>query len=387
MGAVPNGTTEPGGSGGAKPGHARRWVLWVVATAALVVLVLFIRARIHFSWSVFGHQLRETDWRRFVIAIALIYGAYVIRAFRWAIFLRPVKRVSPLSILGPQVIGFTGVALFGRLADLVRPYLVARRVNLTVGSQIAVYTVERMFDLGAMALIFSLALLFAPDRNTLPHHELMVKVAKGSFIVTLGLALFAVAVRLSGGLLAGFAEKTIGSVAPRVGRSIAEKIRAFRAGLNTLASFGDFVIAFALSFGMWAMIVGAYLETMWAFVKSPELVGMTLARCMVLMAASMGGSIFQLPVIGWFTTILATSATMHAWLGVAAEPALGSGAMLLVVTFLSVIPVGLIWSRFEHVSLKSVTAESEQAEESALLDRDPAAVESTAPPFTVPPSM
>ena len=130
---------------------------------------------------------------------------------------------------------------------------------------------------------------------------------------------------------------------------------------------------------MWAMIILAYLETMWAFVSSPELAGMTLARCMVLMAASMGGSVFQLPVIGWFTTILATSAVMHAWLGVAAEPALGGGAMLLVVSFLSIIPVGLIWSRFEHVSLKTVAEESEQAEEAVILGKDPVALESSLP--------
>jgi len=357
----------------------RRWILWLLVTTALVALMLFIRARIEFSWAVFGQQLRQSDWRKFAIAIALIYAGYMLRAVRWAVFLKPVKLVSPFKILGSQVIGFTGVALFGRLADLVRPYLVARRLNLTVGSQIAVYTIERMFDLGAMALIFSLTLLFAPDRNTLPHHELMVRVAKFSFILTVGLAIFAVAVRLSGGVLAGFAEKAIGALSPGIGKSIADKIRAFRDGLDTLASLQDFLLAVGTSLAMWAMIILAYLETMWAFVSSPELSGMTLARCMVLMAASMGGSIFQLPVIGWFTTILATSAVMHAWLGVAAEPALGAGAMLLVVSFLSIIPVGLIWSRFEHVSLKAVAEESEQAEEDALLGKVPVAAGSSSP--------
>ncbi len=350
---------------------SNQWIGWVLVTVALAVLVLFIRARVPFSWAVFGQQLRQADGRRFALAIALIYLAYLFRAVRWAIFLRPVKRVSPFAILGSQVIGFTGVALFGRLADLVRPYLVARRVKLSVGSQIAVYTVERMFDLGALAMIFSLTLLFSPDRNTLPHHELMVKVAEASFVVTLGLAAFAVAVRLSGGVLAAFTEKTVGAVAPGLGRSIADKIRAFRQGLNTLASFPDFLLALGISLAMWAMIVFGYLETMWAFVSSPELTNMSLSRCMVLMAASMGGSIFQLPVIGWFTTILATSATMHGWLGVAPEPALGAGAMLLVVTFLSIVPVGLIWSRFEHVSLKSVAEESEHAEETALAVAEP----------------
>jgi uncharacterized membrane protein YbhN (UPF0104 family) len=359
---------------------SRRWILWLLITVALAVLVVFIHERVQFRWTVFGQQLKKADWHRFIIAISMIYGAYVLRSFRWAIFLRPVKRISPFTLIGSQVIGFTGVALFGRLADLVRPYLIARRVKLTVGSQIAVYTVERMFDLGAMALIFSLALLFAPDRNTLPHHELMVKVAKGSFIVTVGIACFALVVRISGGLLAGFLENTVGAVAPGLGKSIAEKIRAFREGLNTLASLPDFLMAFGISFAMWAMIVYAYLQTMWAFGDSPELANMTLARCMVLMAASMGGSIFQLPVIGWFTTILAISATMHAWLGVAPEPALGAGAMLLTVTFLSIIPVGLIWSRFERVSLKSVAVESEHAEEAILLGHAPIAEETTVPP-------
>ncbi len=361
-------------------GKSKRWILWLLAAVALVVLVLFIHARVEFSWAVFGQQLRQADWRRFVIAIVLIYGAYAMRAFRWAIFLRPVKRVSPFALIGSQVIGFTGVAIFGRLADLVRPYLVARRVNLTVGSQIAVYTVERMFDGGSMALIFSLALLFAPDRHTLPHHELMNRTAMVGFAGTIALVVFAVFVRLSGGVLAVFAEKTVGVLSPGLGRSVADKIRSFRDGLDTLASFRDFLLALGFSLVMWATIVAAYLETLRAFIGSPELTQMTLARCMVVMAAGMVGSIFQAPVIGWFTTIAASTAALHGWLGVPQEPATGAAAMLLVVSFLSIIPVGLIWSRFEHVSLRTVAAESEQTEEAMLLGEDPVIAESTVPP-------
>ena len=337
----------------------KRWVLWLLVAIGFVVLVLFVRQRVHFDWHVFVDQLKQADPVKFAIGIGLIYLGYVLRTLRWAAFLKPVKRVSPFKILGAQVIGFTGVALFGRLADLVRPYLVAKRVNLTVGSQIAVYTIERMFDMGSMALLFSLALLLAPDRHTLPHHELMIRVAKASFVVTIALAVFAVFVRVSGGVLAAFFEKTIGVLSPGIGKAFGDKIRAFRDGLNTIASFPDFLLVLGISLAMWVMITLAYLETTRAFVNSPELAHITIARCMVLMAASMGGSIVQLPVIGWFTTIFATSATMHGWLGVAPEPALGAGAMLLIVTFMSIIPVGLIWSRFEHVSLKNVTQESE----------------------------
>ncbi len=85
----------------------------------------------------------------------------------------PTKKFHPFSLVGPQFIGFTAVALFGRLADVIRPALVAKRVKLPLSSQIAVYTIERMFDLGAAAIIFSSALLFAP--SNLPHHEIFIR--------------------------------------------------------------------------------------------------------------------------------------------------------------------------------------------------------------------
>ena len=36
---------------------------------------------------------------------------------------------------------------------------------------------------------------------------------------------------------------------------------------------------------------------------------------------------------------------------------------LLLITFLSIVPVGLIWAQFEHVSLRKVAAESEHSHE------------------------
>ena len=85
---------------------------------------------------------------------------------------------------------------------------------------------------------------------------------------------------------------------------------------------------------------------------------MTLARCMVLMAAGMVGSVIQLPVIGWFTQIGVTTGVMQNFFHVQFEPALGCGTMLLIVTFMTVIPLGLIWARVEHVSLKKVSEQS-----------------------------
>ena len=344
----------------------KRWILWLLVVVALVVLALVARQRIHFNWQVFLQQLKLADWTKIGIGIAMIWLAYGVRATRWALFLRPTKKVSPFKLIGTQVIGFTAVALFGRLADLVRPYLVSRRTNIPLGSQVAVYTVERMFDFGSMALIFSAVLLFSPDRHQLPRPDLINKVALGGLLGTIFLALFAIFARVSGKVVAGIFGKGLGAISPKLGAAASEKILAFRDGLNAIASLGDFLGAAALSLLMWGMITYAYLETTRAFTASPQLAGMTLSRCMLLMAASMGSSLIQLPVIGWFTQIGLTTATMQALFKVAPEPALGCGAMLLVVTFMSIIPVGLIWARFEHVSLRKISEESEHAGEQEL---------------------
>lgn len=334
-------------------------VLWLAAIVALAFLVFLFRNKIHFDWAMFWQQLRYVSVGHILAGIALIYVTYWLRAVRWAVFLSPTKKVSAASLLGSQFIGFTAVALFGRLADLTRPYLVARRVNLSLSSQIAVYTIERMFDLGAAAVIFSSALAFTP--KSLPHHEVFVRAGLLSMGATLAIAVFAAAVRGAGGAVAAFARRTVGILSKSAGESIATKIVGFRDGLNALSSVREFGVVVLLSLGMWGMIGFAYLQTAQAFVHTPELSGLTFSRTMLLMAASIGGSLLQLPVIGWFTQIAVTAAAMHAFYGAPIEAATACGAVLLIVTFLCIIPTGFIYSQIEHVNLKKVAEESEAA--------------------------
>lgn len=336
----------------------RNGVLWLAAFVVLaLVAVAFWRA--HFDWSMFWRQLRDVDQIHIWAGIALIYATYWLRATRWAVFLSPTKKVPTHVLLGPQFIGFTGVALFGRLADLTRPYLVSRRVGLPLSSQVAVYTIERMFDLGAVAVVFSSAMAFTP--KDLPHHQIFVRAGEFSLALTLAIAVFAVIVRVSGGVVAGFARATLGQLSKPMGESVAARIMGFRDGLNTFTSVRDFAVAVLLSLAMWTMIGMAYVQTAHAFVQTPELAGLTFSRTMLLMAASLGGSALQPPIIGWFTQIAVTATAMHEFYGAPIEAATACGAVLLVVTSLCIIPTGLVYSRVEHINLKTVASESDAA--------------------------
>jgi hypothetical protein len=254
------------------------------------------------------------------------------------------------------------------VADLVRPYLVSKRTGLPISSQIAVYIVERLFDAGSMALIFSVLILLSPA-GSLPHPEIVRKAGYWGLALTLCGAAFLVLVRLAGGIVAGFCERAFGVFSSKLGHAIGHKIRTFRTGLDTIRSISEFGIVAGLSLGMWLLISLAYLETMRAFVASPELGSMTLGKSMLMLATSGVASVFQLPVIGWFTQIGLVAAAMASLYNASPEASTACAATLLLVTFLSITPVGLIWARFEHVSLRKITVESEHAGEELAGDQ------------------
>jgi hypothetical protein len=188
--------------------------------------------------------------------------------------------------------------------------------------------------------------------------DIIRKAAYGGLATTIAGAVFLIVVRLAGGLVASFLQEVFGVVSKGLGDAIGEKIRTFRTGLDTLRTPGDYCAALGISLAMWGLITVAYLETTTAFVASPQLASLTLAKCMLLMASSLVASGFQLPIIGIFTQIGAVAAAMSGFFGVAPEPATACAATLLLVTFVGIVPVGLIWAHFEHVSLRKVAEES-----------------------------
>jgi len=339
--------------------HAKL-ILSLVVLAALIGFGIWAYHHVGFDFAQFRLQLAQVNWTKIAIGLGCIYLGYVVRAIRWALLIRPNKKVPLLSLTGTQVIGFSSVALVGRVADLSRPYMVSKRTGLPLSSQIAVYIVERLFDAGSMALIFSTAILLAPA-GALPHPEIFKKVGYWGLAGTVAGALFLVAVRVSGGVLAAFFERTIGALSKAAGHAIGEKIRSFRVGLDTLRTPADLAVTLGVSLAMWGLITMAYLMTAQAFTASPELASMTLAKALVLMIVSGGASVFQLPVLGWFTQIGVVAAAISSFFAVPPEPATACAAMLLIVTFLAIVPVGLIWAQIEHVSLRRVAKESEQA--------------------------
>ncbi|MFP5235354.1 MAG: lysylphosphatidylglycerol synthase transmembrane domain-containing protein [Acidobacteriota bacterium] len=356
----------------------KQLIVGLAVLAVLVLLLIWGRNRIHFDFAVFRSQLALANWGKMAIGLGCIYLAYVFRSARWALLMRHIKRVPLFSLLGTQVMGFTAVALIGRVADLTRPYLVARKTKSELSSQVAIYIVERLFDAGAMALVFSLALLQVSQAEVLQairqtgHMSFLLHrspelaadgLRYGALVLTLLGALFLVGIRLSGELIARIFERAFGLISKELGHSAGHKIRTFHSGLDTIRSFGDFAAAGLLSLSMWVLIAAAYFTTMRAFTASPALASINVGKAVLMMLVSGTASTLMIPVIGWFSQIGIVAWAVAVVTGAGHEAAVACAACILLVTFLGIIPVGLVWAQFEDVSLRSVTVESEQAGE------------------------
>ena len=331
----------------------------------LVALLAFVAWKLHsshFDWSAFAASWRTADPRLLALAVLLIQFNFVLRALRWSVFLRPAFKArshTPAAwwtLIGSQFIGFTGLSLLGRLGELIRPLLIARRTGLPFSSQIAVVAVERVFDLGAFALIFSLNLLLAPSLQSLPHHELFRRVGYTIAALTLILIIFVAAVRLAGSFVAQGVNRVVSLVSKPAGESSAGKVLAFRDGLNVIDNVPDFLLAAALSIVLWLIIALTYVLVLRAF--PPPIHSLEPADALLLMGFSVVGGVVQLPGVGGGAQALTIGALTQLF-NIPAALAVSAGLMVWLIASMSVIPFGLLYARIEGVSLRQTARSSD----------------------------
>ncbi len=347
--------------------NKKKYVAYAVVFAVLAVLVYFqFRTWKNFDWA----RLLQygLDWHHILHGVAYIYLAYFLRAVRWKIFLRPVrKQASIVGLLPPTLIGFTGLALLGRPGELIRPYLIARHENLPFASQIAVWTVERIFDIGGFTVLLVSA-IFLPSKlrafteaaTTSPDIRHWIHLTGYALIaLVLGLLSATMLIAYRGTRIAQWIEDRFSHLAENLGRRIAQKIREFTAGLNTINGPVAFLQLAAVSVLMWWVIALSYKEVTHAY--GAPMAALSVTKVLLLMGASMLGSMVQLPGVGGGSQLGTISALDHVFHIVPKELTVSCGIMLWLVTFVAVVPVGLLLSHHERLSLRKLSAESAKA--------------------------
>ena len=130
--------------------------------------ILCLLASVLLWW--FGRNLDWVEVRRTVAnsdpyllgpAILIICLIYLFRSLRWAALLKPLSSARLSDLFAATTIGFSSVFLVGRAGEFVRPVVLSMRdPRVRPSTSLVTILVERIYDLTAVALIFSVNLIW-----------------------------------------------------------------------------------------------------------------------------------------------------------------------------------------------------------------------------------
>lgn len=296
-----------------------------------------------FDWGLAFFSFTHVRVGWLLLAIAGIYMTYWGRALRWAVFLRPLKpRPSLWNLMSATVVGFTAVTLLGRPGEFVRPYLIAIKEKVPLASQLAAWLLERISDLLMVMLLLGFALARVGSSAETVGPGLRWLLTEGGKLV---------AVAAAGALVLmvffrHFAEsgnrwlsRVLRFLPRKVLMHIEKLVAAFLQGVESTRSDGALLLVLAYSVLEWLLILASY----WCLATSFTGFNLTIVDVVVFMGfVSLGASV-QIPGIGGGAQVMAILVLTELF-GVKIEQATAFAFLTWILTFVGVVPAGLVLS-------------------------------------------
>jgi uncharacterized membrane protein YbhN (UPF0104 family) len=336
----------------------RKTVIGVVAVcvvAAIFAAVMRMRGS-DFDWAGFRAALAGSNPVLMAMSAGFILLTYFGRAFRWRVMMRPVCANPPImQIVSATVVGFTAIVFFGRPGEFVRPWLIAKQQRVSVSSQLAAWVLERVFDLLMVLLLFGFALTQVDPKGAFGPSMRTVLASGGVLALGLGIACVAVIVitAVSADLSRRLFQWAVSFLPQGIGRKLAGIFDSFLTGMSSTGSFRSLTALFAWSIVEWMVILAALHCALKAY---PDTAHFRPVDSTVFAGFVTFGSAVQLPGIGGGMQV-ATVLVATELFGLRLESATALALVVWVLTWLSVVPIGVItafaqglkWGALRHV--------------------------------------
>ena len=290
-----------------------------------------------------------------LLSVCAIYACYALRALRWKLFQQNLGKSRFAPIYAMTLAGFAAIFLLGRAGEPVRPLLLARKQNLPIASITGIYALERIFDLISAAVIAGMALLL--EKRHVP-----VASATGAVLiaaVVLGVAFLAY-VRLHGSTAVDRPTENWRRLGGWRAKA-AEILRGFVRGIQMIRSWSELGLAVVYSAVHWWLVLLVYLWVSHSF--GGKFAQMDTGDGMLLMAFTLAGSVFQLPLAGGGSQLAAIS--VYKFFGIENEPATAAAIVVWLVTFAACSLAGVPLLIREGMSLGELRQLAEREKEAA----------------------
>jgi len=243
----------------------KRWHFWVSLLISVIFLFIALRG-LHITDVWEGIKAANFIW--LIPAIAIYFIAVWVRAFRWHLFLRPIKEVPIYEVFPIVTIGYMGNNIYpARAGEILRAIVLKHKFNVPVSGSLATIIIERIID-GVIMLGF--IILNLSNITTLPG---AIEFTKTIHMITLWGSIIFISALSIFFLAAIFPEKTrnilflmIGKTIPKNWQGNAQSIsQKFIEGLRSLSSPMNVIKIFLVSIIIWLLETGFYWFIMRAF--------------------------------------------------------------------------------------------------------------------------
>ena len=352
---------------------SRKTILVVLGLVALAIIAYQASTFLHlatFSGSKLLYAVRNADPHYIALAMLAIYSCYGIRSLRWQVFQRNIGNANFWQIYKLTLAGFAAVFLLGRAGEPIRPLLLAKKAHLPIADTFGIYVLERIFDMGSVAVISGVGLILFGMR---PHAGDMAAQLETAAKTT-GAILFAgvlaataalVYLRVHGpALLERRLQATIEAGGWR--SSFARIVLGFVRGVQTIRTWKDLILATVYSALHWLVVALVYYWVSHSFTGALHTLG--LADSLIVLTFTLVGSAIQLPGIGGGSQAGAIIAYTTIF-GVEREPAVAAAMVLWAITFAGCSILGiplLIHEGWGLRELKRLAAEEKKEVAAAL---------------------
>ncbi len=317
----------------------------ILATIVLTTIVLLFyglgKQRAEFRWDLFLSTFSNIHWGWFAASLAFAVSTYLGRAIRWQVMIRPVRRQASLwNLFVATVIGFTAIVFFGRPGEIVRPYLIAQKENVSLSSQLAAWLLERIYDLLCVLFIFGFALSQVRHTSTEAGSSMeWILRTGGHFVGILGTVCLAVLIAF--GLFPNFVEKRLLgalSILPEKFQTrVSEVTKAFLSGTSSTRNRGFVFQLVCYSFAEWLLIVLCVQCLLLAF---PATAHMGMIDAIVVVGFVAFGGVVQIPGVGGGMQV-ATVLVLTELFRIPLEIAGGVAILVWFITCLAIVPLGV----------------------------------------------
>jgi uncharacterized membrane protein YbhN (UPF0104 family) len=342
----------------------RRWLPIVLIVGGIAMIAASWSRLAAFDWVAFRQVFANIRWGWMSLAAFLVLGTYFGRVLRWQVMIRPMAPHSSWwRIFKATAIGFTSVVVLGRPGELVRPWLIAKSEKVSFSSQMAAWFLERIFDLLAVLALLGFGLGKFNGRGATtdvavgPATQWILNTGGG---VTVFLAMICIAVLFVAGrsqeVFASRISDGLGFLPEPLRAKVDATVRSFTAGMAACSSLSDLLQLFLYTIIEWVIIVGAMVCFFKAFPPTAEL---TTMDCVIYLGFTAFGSIMQIPGIGGGVQIAGTVVLTELF-GLSAETGSGIAIANWLVTWVSILPVGLSLAASEGLhwgSLRNISEE------------------------------